>query len=217
MTTEAAGTFGAGGGEPWSAVLGGSGGSLELRPEQGPPQTLDVGRWSAAADAADRTVLEGLDGPVLDVGCGPGRMVRAALDAGLDATGIDVERAAIDLCVRQGLPVLRRSVFDPLPREGGWGAVLLIDGNVGIGGDPGALLERCRLLLRPGGRVVAEVDADPARDAAFIARVADDEAESDPFPWAEAGEHALRRAAGALVLERAWSAGGRRFLRLRRG
>jgi hypothetical protein len=51
------------------------------------------------------------------------------------------------------------SVFDPLPREGRWGAAVLLDGNLGIGGDSVRLLTRLRTLLRPGGRVLAEAEA----------------------------------------------------------
>ena len=41
-----------------------------------------------------------------------------------------------------GGPALVRSVFETLPGEGRWDTVLLMDGNIGIGGDPAALLGR---------------------------------------------------------------------------
>lgn len=208
------GWFGAGGAEPWARVLRRGHGDLTLVPEGvEPAQSLDVARWSAGADDTDLEALESLSGPVLDVGCGPGRMVRAALDAGLAASGIDVSRAAVRHCRRRGLPVLERSVFDPLPREGAWGAVLLLDGNVGIGGDVAALLARCRALLRPGGAVVVEVHADPERDVAFTGRVVGAGASSAPFRWSQAGEHALLRAATGFEVERVWTRGERRFVR----
>ena len=43
--------------------------------------------WSAPANAVDLAVLGGLDGPLLDIGCGPGRMVRAAEELGLRCAG----------------------------------------------------------------------------------------------------------------------------------
>ncbi len=45
-----------------------------------------------------------------------------------------------------------------MPGAGRWRTVLLADGNIGIGGDPAALLRRVLALLGPGGRVLAEVD-----------------------------------------------------------
>ena len=59
----------------------------------------------------------------------------------------------------RGGAALRRDVFDTLPGEGRWETALLADGNVGIGGDPVALLRRLREVLDPRGRVVAEVAA----------------------------------------------------------
>ncbi|TWG07537.1 hypothetical protein [Saccharopolyspora dendranthemae] len=53
---------------------------------------------------------------------------------------------------------LHRDVFGPLPGERGWREVLLLDGNIGIGGDPAALLGRVRGLLRPGGAAWVEVE-----------------------------------------------------------
>ena len=208
--------FGAGGEEPWARTLQTGTGDLVLEQEDGDwSESLDVSRWRAAADDADRTVLESLTGPVLDVGCGPGRMVRAALDTGLAALGIDVSSTVVAHCRERGLPVLERSVFDALPQEGRWGAVLLLDGNIGIGGRPDALLQRSADLLAPGGAVVVEAHPDPLRDARFTGRVVRDGSASAPFRWSQAGEQALLRAAGDLRLDHAWTADGRRFLRFR--
>src|SRR4051812_20039915 len=105
---------------------------------------LDVARWLAPADAADDTVLDRGTGPVLDVGCGPGRLVSSLNQRGVAALGVDVAETAVALTRGQGLPALLRSVFSDLPGEGRWPTVLLFDGNVGIGGDPLRLLERIR-------------------------------------------------------------------------
>ena len=102
--------------------------------------------------------------PVLDVGCGPGRIVAALAAEGRIALGVDPSPAAIAEAARRA-PRAAPSVFDPLPGERRWGTVLLLDGNVGIGGDPVALLARAAWLLRPGGVVVAEVDP-PGRPGA---------------------------------------------------
>ncbi|GAA4735721.1 class I SAM-dependent methyltransferase [Amnibacterium soli] len=211
--------FGAGGAEPWAAALRGASTALALVSEDPavPVEHLDVARWTAPADEADRSALDDLAGPLLDVGCGPGRMVRAALDAGLQAWGVDADPVAVATCRAIGLPVLRRSVFDRLPLEGAWSALLLLDGNVGIGGDVPAMLARCRALLRPGGALVVEAHPDRTRDAAALRRVRDAAGGvSEAFPWSQVGEPALLRAATAFDLDRRWTVDGRSFVRLRR-
>lgn len=175
---------------------------------------MDVDRFLAAPDEIDRALACTVDGPVLDVGCGPGRMVRASLDAGHAALGVDVSRAAVSIARRRGLPVLRRSVFDALPAEGEWGTALLLDGNIGIGGDPAALLGRCAGLLRSAGRLVVETHPAARRDHRFHGMLRDDAGVSGtPFPWAEVGRLALRRHAAnaGLELVREWRTGARRF------
>jgi SAM-dependent methyltransferase len=211
--------FGAGGAEPWAAALRGAATGLVLVSEDPAVgiEHLDVARWTAPADAADRSALDGLTGPLLDVGCGPGRMVRAALDAGLQAYGVDADPVAVATCRATGLPVLRRSVFDRLPLEGAWSALLLLDGNVGIGGDVPAMLDRCRALLRPGGVLVVEAHPDPTRDGTALRRVRDEAGGvSGAFPWSQVGLPALLRAADPFELDRCWRVDGRSFARLRR-
>ena len=162
-------TFGSGGGEPYAAALLAETPVLFLRhataqlPEAVP---MDAGRWSADADDTDLALLAGASGPVLDIGCGPGRMIRAALDLGLTAAGVDVSPTAVRIATAAGLTVLNRSVFDPLPLAGGWGTALLLDGNIGIGGDPAALLARCAELIGADGTLLVEVSGDPGCDRA---------------------------------------------------
>lgn len=177
---------------------------------------LDVDRFLAAADDGDAAAMHSVTGPVIDIGCGPGRIVRAAIMAGHLALGIDVSAAAVEIAQERGLPVLCRSVFHDLPSEGTWGTALLFDGNIGIGGDPQALLERCaQLMLADGtGRVLVETHPDAARDRIFEGVVVDDLARASlPFPWAEVGSIALRRYAerAGLRLVREWSHQSRFF------
>src|SRR5205085_5771582 len=96
-------------------------------------------------------------GPVLDVGCGPGRHVVALGRRGVMGLGVDVTPAAVEMAHSRGALVLHRSIFDRLPGTGRWGSALLVDGNVGIGGDAVALLRRLAALLRSGGRALIEV------------------------------------------------------------
>ena len=214
--------FGAGGEEPYGAALDDDGRTLSLHEYRADGGTagqagrrIELGRFLAAADATDGEAILRVEGPVLDVGCGPGRMVRAAAVRGHPVLGIDVSAAAVRIALRQGLPVLHRSVFDHLPGLGRWGTAILMDGNIGIGGDPVALLGRCSALVRPhGGRVLVETSPDPDHDRVFQSLVVDDLGRrSLPFAWAEVGTTALRSHASAagLIRLREWAAGGRSF------
>lgn len=214
--------FGAGGEEPYALVLGGgSGTALALRKVDDPTGSveMDVADWRAPASPVDLMVLAGLHGPLLDIGCGPGRMVRAAEERAFAALGIDVSEHAAALARAGGTAVLRRSVFERLPLEGLWGAALLMDGNIGIGGNPGALIARCAELIAKDGRIVVEVDPDPdLLDCAVYTAVGHGGRESAPFPWARVGSAALVRLAGrsGLIAADAWASGARRFVALER-
>ncbi|MFF9912464.1 class I SAM-dependent methyltransferase [Streptomyces sp. NPDC013457] len=177
-----------------------------------------VERWCAVADPADGTVLDRCEGAVLDVGCGPGRLVHALAAAGRPVLGIDVCQEAVDRTVDGGGTALLRSVFDPLPAEGRWGTVLLMDGNIGIGGDPGQLLARAAELVEPEGQLLVEAAA-PDVDERVAVRVVDGRgAHGADFRWARVGARALPAYADATGwrVERRWRAGNRSFLQLRR-
>lgn len=216
--TQTAVTFGTGGDEPYARALR-SDGRLRLTDPDRPGVgiTMDVGRWSAAADRVDRSLLEDVDGPVIDIGCGPGRMLVAARTLGIPALGVDVSAEAVAIAQRSGGRAIQGSVFDPVPDEGRWDTALVLDGNIGIGGDPAALLARCRDIVRAGGRVVVETHTDPTADRTYRARVVDtDGHESAEFPWAEVGLDALHRYAAdaGLVARQSWTVAGRSFCEL---
>lgn len=171
---------------------------------QGPPHTtptdLDVDTWVRNADAGDLSLLDRCPGPVLDVGCGPGRMASALHRRGVAALGIDVVPEAVTQTRRRGGVGLQRDVFDAVPAEGSWRTVLLADGNIGIGGDPGALLRRVAQLLAPGGRVVVEVAAPGVAQSAFRTTLRCDGLTSPSFPWAVLGVDDVAAAAASAGL-----------------
>lgn len=117
--------------------------------------------WLRAASHHDRRLLTRARGPVLDVGCGPGRHVRALHSIGVDVLGIDVTPSMVETASDLRAPVVAASVFDPLPRMGQWQTALLLDGNSGLGADPAGLLRRLRRVLRPDGRVLADLLTGP--------------------------------------------------------
>jgi len=209
---------------PWSDDLYGDAlragrGPLYLRRADGWLLPLEVERWCAGADAVDLEVVRRCEGAVLDVGCGPGRLVAALAAQGRRALGIDVSAAAVDHTVRVGGQALRRSVFEAVPGEGHWGTALLIDGNLGIGGDPSALLRRVAQLIAPDGLLIAETVTDLDVDERVRVRVADGRgATGTPFLWARLGAPALFRYAARAGWrpEDQWTTDGRSFVALRR-
>lgn len=212
-------TFGAGGAEPYAGAL--RGGELlylrDARERSTHRVTMDVSRWNADADQADLTLLASVTGPVLDIGCGPGRMVRAALGLGLQALGLDVSPAAIAMASGLGGTYVEGSVFDRVPGEGIWQTALLVDGNIGIGGDIPALLARCRDLLAASGEIVIELHSDPEHDEHYMGQVVDSHGgTSAVFPWAEIGRKPLLALLPELGLRRVqcWEIDGRSFCRL---
>jgi SAM-dependent methyltransferase len=175
-------------------------------------------RWLGALTAADERVLARAEAPVLDVGCGPGRHVIALAERGIVALGIDVTPGAVGLARGRGAPVLERSVFDRVPGSGRWASVLLLDGNVGLGGDPVALLARVAILLRPGGHVFVELDPPEQTSTLDVVRLRVDGAAGPWFAWARLGAadiHSVAEGSGLAVTE-AWREGERWFACLER-
>lgn len=194
---------------------------LRLRDRHGELIELEVSRWLAEADPDDGTVLARCRGPVLDVGCGPGRFVAALTARGIPALGVDIAETAVTLTRRLGQPALVRDVFAAVPGEGRWPTILVMDGNVGIGGEPARLLSRLATLLAPGGQVVIEAHPDRGRDARLPVRFAgaDGRPVGPEFLWAQVGLDALaaHAARSGCVVRESWTVGGRTFAVLGRG
>ena len=204
--------------ELYAAGLASTDAPLVLRYPDGSGRVLPVRDWTAQELDGDASLLDRCTGPVLDVGCGPGRLTVAADARGLPALGVDITPAAVQLAHSRGGLALNRSVFDRLPGRGRWAGVLLADGNIGIGGDPVGLLRRLAELLAPSGLVLVELESAPARSGPVRVRVEHKGRTSEEFGWAhvaEADAARLAEDAGLLLVER-WTVAGRCFVALGR-
>ncbi|WP_436533193.1 methyltransferase domain-containing protein [Actinoplanes sp. HUAS TT8] len=198
----------------------GAGSPLILRDAEGREHRADAADWYRAHRPGDDGLLDRCTGATLDVGCGPGRLTAALLWRGRSALGIDVSAAAVGLARARGASALRRDVFGPLPGLGRWEHLLLADGNIGIGGDPVALLRRCRDLVARDGLVHVEVEPPGSGSWAGAATLhtADGYAGA-PLRWARVAADDLptpARAAG-LIIRRTWTEEGRWFATLSAG
>ena len=129
----------------------------EIEHADGSRKPLPVDGWLSESPG-DKSILDRCEGPTLDIGSGPGRLTVALAERGIPALGIDITPYAVDLARSSGALVMQRDVFDRVPGTGRWTTVLLADGNIGIGGDPAALLRRVAELLAPQGRALVELE-----------------------------------------------------------
>ena len=126
--------------------------ALQLVTEDGASmRRVDLSEWVLDLRPGDESLLARCTGSTLDVGCGPGRLCAALARRGRTVLGVDVSAEAVRQARRRGAPAMRGDVFAALPGEGRWNHVLLADGNIGIGGDPCALLARCVSLMAADG------------------------------------------------------------------
>jgi SAM-dependent methyltransferase len=179
---------------------------------------LPLERYLGSADATDESLVDGLDGPVLDVGCGPGRHLAALAVRGVFALGVDLSTVAVELAVGGGGRAIVGDIFDELPGGGTWRSALLLDGNIGIGGSPVRLLARIGALLHEGGELLVELEPPGAVTCSTQARLETDGVTSAWFPWARvaAPEIAPIARAGGFHATEVWPLAGRWFARLHR-
>lgn len=161
-----------------------------VRRDDGRVSRLPVNSWLGGSGADiefDEALVDMCDGPTIDLGCGPGRLVAHLVNRGVPALGVDLSETAVELARNSGAPALHRDVFAELPAMGRWQTVLLADGNVGLGGDPRRILQRAGELLRQGGRCLAEFDsATKGIDVSWV-RLESSKTIGPWFRWAVVG------------------------------
>ena len=160
---------------------------ITFRTDGGLTLPLAPDRWHGEPSALERLLLATVSSPVLDVGCGPGRLVGDLSRRGIPALGLEPLADPARLARERGATVLQRSIFDRVPCHGRWGTILLVDGNIGIGGDPTRLLARCADLMASHGTIVVEVEPPGVATGRHRARIEDGDRRSPWFAWAVVG------------------------------
>ncbi|MDW5330159.1 class I SAM-dependent methyltransferase [Plantactinospora sp. KLBMP9567] len=183
---------------------GGCGGTADTRRAEhwlvhadAPAYPLPVRRWHGPPEPAVAPIVARCLGPTIDLGCGPGRLAATLARRGVVTLGVDISAHAVRLTRARGAAALRRDIFAPLPAEGRWAHALLIDGNIGIGGDPVALLRRCAALLAPGGTVFTELEPPGTglwQGLAHVASTGPDRGlrRGSAFRWARVGVESVQ-------------------------
>ena len=200
-------------GELYEAALAGAV-QAEVERADGTLMPLAVDQWLDEAPG-DTSLVDRCHGPTLDV-APAGRAYRGARRRGVPALGIDVTPYAVKIAQSSGALAMLRDVFGRVPGAGRWMTVLLADGNIGIGGDPAALLRRVGELLARGGHALVEVQPPGVPFRCENVRLRREGSAGAWFPWAYVGADQIgdvARSAG-LILEETWTASGRCFAAL---
>ena len=187
------------------------GGRTQVMDRSGRRRALPLARWSGGVSVGDEGLLRACVGSTLDVGCGPGRLTAALTERAIPTLGVDISAVAVRLTLERGGLAIKRSVFDALPGHGRWRSLLLADGNVGIGGNPVALLRRCRELLCDQGNVLLDLAAPGSGLLIEELRLIESGRVSEPFRWCHLGVDAVApvAAAAGLVVRESWLHDGR--------
>jgi SAM-dependent methyltransferase len=131
-------------GDAWGTALldhleGRDGPTLMLEVENGTGHPALAPAWFFRSydewEAWERALIDRVDaGPVLDLGAGAGRAALHLQERGLDVTAVESSPGAADVCRRRGVRDVRVTDLNDPPDDRRWRAVLLLCGNLGLGG-----------------------------------------------------------------------------------
>ena len=116
-------------------------------------------------------------GPVLDLGAGAGRASLHLQSLGHDVCAVESSPGAAEVCRRRGVRDVRCADLNDPPTDGRWGVVLLLCGNLGLGGSwegNRALLRRLAEVCAPGALLIGDsVEDESGADLRLRIRVGD--------------------------------------------
>ena len=117
----------------------------------------------------ERELLDAVtSGPVLDLGAGAGRVSLWFQKRGFDVTAVDNSPLAVHVCRKRGITDVRLADVNEPPDDKRWGAVLLLCGNLGLGGTREgvrSLLTRLATICAPGAVLVGDTVDPPHRES----------------------------------------------------
>lgn len=114
--------------------------------------------FDAPRSDAERRLLDALEGPVLDVGCGPGSYALYLQRRGLAVTATDLSPGAVQVCRERGcLDARMLDVRDLHLPDAAYGSVIVMGNTLGLHQDATSLprfLQALRRATRPSGRLL---------------------------------------------------------------
>jgi 2-polyprenyl-3-methyl-5-hydroxy-6-metoxy-1,4-benzoquinol methylase len=117
---------------------------------------------------AEKTALEYVQGRVLDLGCGAGRIALHLQEAGHPVLGIDISPKAIEVCRLRGLRNAENlSITQVSSRLGIFDTIMMMGNNFGLFANPKRakwLLRRFHSMTSPKARIIASTNDVYATD-----------------------------------------------------